>query len=80
MLRGWEKDHIQDKNMFFHLDYIGNLKINDFSFFGERPFTWSPKASSKWITRSEKTLRRWERDYIEAKYMYFHLTYLEKLY
>ena len=32
--------------------------INDFSFFGERPLTLSPKVSLKWITRSRNTLRR----------------------
>ena len=54
--------------------------IKDFRFFGGRPFTWSPKVSQKWITRSKNTLRRWEEDHIEAKNMYFHLTYLANLY
>ena len=54
--------------------------INDFSFFCERPFTWSPKLSPKWITRSRNTLRRWEKDHLEAKNMYFHLAYLGNRY
>ena len=54
--------------------------INDFSFFGEWPFTWSPKVQPKWITRSKNTLRRWEKDHIEAKNMYFHLAYLGNRY
>ena len=29
---------------------------------------------------SENTLRRWEKDYIEAKNMYFHLAYLGNRY
>ena len=41
--------------MYFHVQYIDNF-INDFSFFGERPFTWSPKIFPKWITRSRNTL------------------------
>ena len=65
--------------MYFHVDYIGN-PINDFSFFGERPFTWSPKDPPKWITRSKNTLRKGEKDHIEAKNMYFYLTYLGNLY
>ena len=27
MLRRWEKDHIEAKNMYFHLTYLGNLLI-----------------------------------------------------
>ena len=50
--------------------------IKDLSFFGERPFTLSPKVSPKWITRSKNTLQRWQKDYSEAKNMYFHLAYL----
>ena len=43
-------------------------------------FTLSPKVSPKWITRTKNKLRRWEKDHIEAKNMFFHLTYLGNLY
>ena len=53
--------------------------INDFRFFGERSFSWSLKISPKWISLSRNTLRRWEKDNVEAKNMYFHLTYIVNL-
>ena len=64
-LRRWDKDHIVAYNMYFHVDYIGNL--HDFSFFSERPFIWFPEVSPKWITRSRNMLRRWGRNIIQLK-------------
>ena len=57
---------------------LGTL-IDDFSFSGEQPFTWSPKVSPKWISRSRNTLPRWAKDHIEAHNMYVHLSYLGNL-
>ena len=73
---------------FFHLS---SVYIDRVIYFGKslgdqveaatqkRPFTWSPKVPTKWITRSKNTLRRWEKDHIEVKNMYFHLAYLDRV-
>ena len=46
--------------------------INDFSSFGERPFTWSPKYFPKCVTWSRNTLRRKDKFQIQANSLYSH--------
>ena len=79
MIPRLEKDHIETKNMYFQLTYVGNLYKN-FLLFRRTNAYLIAKVSPKWITRSKISLRRWQKDYIEGKNMQFHLTYLGDLY
>ena len=54
--------------------------FNDFSFFAEYHFYWSPKFFPKWITRSRNTLQRREKVHIEACKLYFQERYMWNLY
>ena len=78
MLRRWDKDH-KLRTCTFVCNTWGT-SINDFSFFWERPFTWSHKFSPTGISQSTNTLGRWDKDHIEALNMYFHVHYIGNLY
>ena len=54
--------------------------IHDFTFYGERSFTWSPKFIPKWINLSRNTLRRKDKVHIEAYNLYFQVRNFGNLY
>ena len=64
--------------MYFHLAYLGNRYLI-FTFSVNDPLPDLPKFLRNGF-RTKNTLRRWEKDYKEAKNVYFHLAYLGNIY
>ena len=65
--------------MYFHLENVGKL-CKDYEYLWITTVHLNSKIEPKWKTRCKNTLRRWEKDHIEAKNINFHMTYLGNLY